>query len=777
MTNVQLKRKVGTGWEKINPLTKGECVTLQNGNTVEEELSALDSDCFSPTITQISTTSKVGVGENDVDISANVQEGYVKSAILSGNTLVNMCDDGVADASDIRRFTHNYTSNGGTFEQVSDGIKATTTQDNTWLIVGYDIRSQQKKMMTIGKKYYGVADVTIHKLSNSDSCKVIFRAMYGLRESKSLTDGRGLVQSVFTHGSDDVNLGWLAVGTNGQKAVVGDSFTVHSMSVYEITDEEANLSYEELANKYPVKCVGMTSCKIPVLTTTGKNLLDINTLGLTFDGSFYYTSKYYTEAKEVVLNLAPNTSYTISIDNSTYIALSVNGVNKPFVNNMTTFTTLSDGVTKIKLGATGYANVGTGTLSWIQLEQGTTATPYEPYKTNILTVNEPIELRGIGEVKDELNLMTGEVTERIGEIVLDGSENWIRWGSGFLLQGYLSNPMFVSGATNDIRTSYVKCDRFPSTIYSGVYGGTSYGVGINGGNVGISVNGISTLEAFKTNLSENPIKICYPVANKSIKTVDLTPGGTNPTTKPYVWDGGHIQLSSEEGSLTPSLEYSVTTSRGGQIIQNTQSIAKQDKRVYDLEMLLINASIDEAYKRLTLQNEVMVSYNEELKVNPIRYYMLSRLIEEEMYQESDMLDKLDAFFLYGEINTEQYYGLSEAIVGDNAIATLDEVIASHEIQVDIPTTLEEEVLPSDRPTTLEEQPIVEEVEGTPVVELKDCSKTYTLLMNKLELSIQRVEDLAHYVGLANAYICANRLSYEEYELVIARIENAHISLH
>ena len=62
----------------------------------------------------------------------------------------------------------------------------------------------------------------------------------------------------------------------------------------------------------------------------------------------------------------------------------------------------------------------------IQLEKSSTSTQYEPYKTNILTVNEPVELRGIGKVKDELNLLTGELTQRIGEVVFDGSEdeNW-----------------------------------------------------------------------------------------------------------------------------------------------------------------------------------------------------------------------------------------------------------------------------------------------------------------------------------------------------------------
>ena len=39
-------------------------------------------------------------------------------------------------------------------------------------------------------------------------------------------------------------------------------------------------------------------------------------------------------------------------------------------------------------------------LSNIQIEEGSTSTTYEPYKSNILTVNEDIELRGIGDVQD-----------------------------------------------------------------------------------------------------------------------------------------------------------------------------------------------------------------------------------------------------------------------------------------------------------------------------------------------------------------------------------------
>ena len=36
-------------------------------------------------------------------------------------------------------------------------------------------------------------------------------------------------------------------------------------------------------------------------------------------------------------------------------------------------------------------------------------------KTNILTVNEDVTLRSNGDICDELNLLTGQLTQRIGE--------------------------------------------------------------------------------------------------------------------------------------------------------------------------------------------------------------------------------------------------------------------------------------------------------------------------------------------------------------------------
>ena len=501
-------------------------------------------------------------------------EGAIKSAILTGQTLVNMCDDGVADASDITRFTHNYASGSGTFEQVSDGIKATTTQDNTYLIVGYDIRSQQRNTMTIGKKYYGVADVTVHQLTNSESCQIVFRTAYGLRASSALTNGRGLVQSVFTHSSVDANNGWLAVGTNSQKAVVGDSFTVHSMSVYEITEDETNLSYEELANKYPVKCVGMQSVKMPVLTTTGKNLFNgyNEFIKVNHSEKLYLSSSDTTGATRILLtaydenkNLitsqsaisSNNAFYHREVDNKWMLASNKSQLNIQL--------TLSDDVKYVVFETLNglymeYEN--------IQLEESSVATSYEPHKTNILTVNEDVTLRGIGDVQDTLDCLTGEVTQRIGEIVLDGREEWNLGNQG-------------DGTTTITFTTPILNAKSHVTIISDLFNYNQNSTnGIEGVAIGLNVvfiqiarNKLTSLDSngVKKWLQQNPITLQYQLAKESIKTVDLNVVDQNNTKidKIHVFDEvTHVNASSDE--LTPTVNISKSVSYPTIIKPNTK---------------------------------------------------------------------------------------------------------------------------------------------------------------------------------------------------------------
>lgn len=552
------------------PFVEADHISLSNGMDID---TMIRQDVSMPTVTHEDLSFKVGVGDQDVssaivdssvaemtikgktyqnilpepsthvlsnnkemfkvneglDPNVEIVDGVSKSAILSGQTLVNLVQQknmyllfGTSGQGKVNR---TITTSGTIYETSRDDLNSYITirteahpliKPNTSYTIFFEV--VQNTITKNGVEYKGV---TVSGYNDSYYGRAGEKQLY---HNGEFSLSKGLKKIVITTPSSVASYDGLGFGFPSfvaNETPQGQVFEIQNVMIIEGDYTNVDIPYFE----------GMASCKMPVLTTIGKNLFIASKHQyLTSKEDYYSVDEIASKVNTVEYALEPNSQYILSFDkygtNECWISVTINEIysNNNNTNYSKTFTTTSTGKTTIKIASNGLDDKG-NTISNIMLRKVSDDASYEPYKSNILTVNEPIELRGVGEVKDELNLMTGEVTERIGEIVLDGSENWIRWGSGFLLQGYLSNPMFVSGATNDIRTSYVKCDRFPSTIYSDVYGGTSYGVGINGGNVGISVNGISTLEAFKTNLSENPIKICYPVANKSIKTVDLSTSG------------------------------------------------------------------------------------------------------------------------------------------------------------------------------------------------------------------------------------------------------------
>lgn len=61
----------------------------------------------------------------------------------------------------------------------------------------------------------------------------------------------------------------------------------------------------------------------------------------------------------------------------------------------------------------------------LQIERGSIATTYEPHTLNTIFLSEDVVLRGIDDIQDTLDLMTGEVLKRVGEINITGNENWV----------------------------------------------------------------------------------------------------------------------------------------------------------------------------------------------------------------------------------------------------------------------------------------------------------------------------------------------------------------
>ena len=214
---------------------------------------------------------------------------------------------------------------------------------------------------------------------------------------------------------------------------------------------------------------------------------------------------------------------------------------------------IGDVMLSVSANNTGTPQSNTVIVKNIQLELGSTATPYEPYSE--------VVLRGIGDVKDTLDGNTGEWTQRIGEVVLDGSENWSRQGvsqNNSNLGIYYSTKALPNTIFN---TNNVLCDKFKTSktmswhsseedIYVSI---STYGLKICFDERKLES---TTVEGFKKWLSENTPTIQYPLVEKPIKTVDLSildqDGLSVPALSTYN-EVTHISTSSQEGSLLPSV--------------------------------------------------------------------------------------------------------------------------------------------------------------------------------------------------------------------------------
>lgn len=320
------------------------------------------------------------------------------------------------------------------------------------------------------------------------------------------------------------------------------------MSVEEI--ERVNITIVEGDFPLTTHFEGMQSVQMPVLTTIGKNLL--NPSWKKAYGKFYpFKLKKGTtltlSTKDSIPSLGGNLLFTTISGREKWFAIDA-GATKNTI-------TLDEDIYQVN-------NILTGDIEY-QLEIGSVATSYEPYQSNILTVNEEVELRGIGNVKDELNLITGELTQRIGEIVLDGS---VEVGNGSLIgdtmRFSLTTPQYKIKPSSDGLCDKITYIRWNSedVEHIRVDGSVPYGKFI----VWIKTSRLSTsdTQGFKQWLSQNPLTVQYELAEPVIKTVDLTildQNGQNVKQLMSFNGGTHFNTRSSEGSPLPTVSISVET--------------------------------------------------------------------------------------------------------------------------------------------------------------------------------------------------------------------------
>ena len=176
-------------------------------------------------------------------------------------------------------------------------------------------------------------------------------------------------------------------------------------------------------------------------------------------------------------------------------------------------------------------------------------------KSNILTTPEDLELRGIVDsskrVEDELDCLTGELTQRVGEIVLDGSQQELSLNTSNDNTLLIIFKSIKTGLASD---SVCMCDKLPFKANTSE-DFEHMRMNVNG-NVCVWINKTKfeelNVDSVKKYLQQNPITVQYPLVTESVKTVDLLvqnqDGKTLSVIKPIE---GTMHLSTSSDTFKP----------------------------------------------------------------------------------------------------------------------------------------------------------------------------------------------------------------------------------
>lgn len=494
-----------------------------------------------------------------------------------------------------------------------ESVKAASDANVDWLLGEVNTAHYEGQHITATETIEGRAKSAILKgqtlvnLSMQKKSECVITNQFSLTKP-NLIRGNKTYILIFTHtGADgdrfafqeyDDKKGWiinhtvtLASNTPKQYYIFTTKENTNLMKIQNTSTTENNytldnlmvLEYQEGMENWDIPYFeGMASVKMPVLTTTGKNLFDINHFSNLENWDRKITTERPYDAYEI--KLKPNTSYTFSRKenskgDSIYFCISQEkgvydwsgGIVHPTDTTVNcrqkTITTDSTGILYLNLYQ-AYKELANliPLLEDAQIEVGTQATTYEPFKSNILTVNEDVELRGIGDVRDTLDCLTGEVVERIGEIVLDGS--YTKWtihnnsnenSTLFISQrlAELSNNSGQIISTTSMSdtmalpknvSELVKLDGFEGICVEIAFPQVVYLRIKNSKLSSVDSNGLNNY------LQTNPVTIQYKLATTTIKTVALSDHHV------YSYkDVTHYDCSSAEGSLVPTLSVDVPT--------------------------------------------------------------------------------------------------------------------------------------------------------------------------------------------------------------------------
>ena len=429
------------------------------------------------------------------------ENGIEKSAILKGQTLVNVYD-----------YTSSTFVGGATIE---NGV-VTFKTNGGWVVINNKL--PMLKPNTNYTIFVNILSNTLTYSSSSDN--------YALRVEGD-TGNSGFITGF------DIPKG--SVGIFKKLLTTKESLSTTNLSDVRVSASanggEIKFTYMIIEGDHSNEDIpyfeGIQSVKMPVLTTTGKNFMSSEMeLGNFNSNNGSLSDNAAWQRSSDFIALKSNTQYQLN-DTTCGKWFLFYDKNKNFIGSV--FARNGQFTTPYNCAYLKFA-AETSDLSYKwQIELGNTITEYEPYKTNILTVNEEVELRGIGDVKDTIDCLTGEYTKAIYEYTFTGDEAWSIVGGNSGGYSYFtcnSSQLPVKFDYGNGANVPVICDRLPKIDYTdfdkrlkSVGINLTYGVRLNFRDC--NSNDGATVEDLKAYLKANPTTVQYPIS-KTIKTVDLT---------------------------------------------------------------------------------------------------------------------------------------------------------------------------------------------------------------------------------------------------------------
>ena len=227
-----------------------------------------------------------------------------------------------------------------------------------------------------------------------------------------------------------------------------------------------------------------------------------------------------------------------------------------------------------------------GSFENLQIEFSSNATNYTPHQSSTLMCHEEVTLRGIGDVQDTLDGLTGEYIGRVREIVLTNDRVWELDSTKDETQVFKT---YLPDLSN-VRKNNVICNILPPNVSGDVEKvATAQNSFLF---LALKKTKASTLDELKDYLVQNKPILQYELATPIVTKFDLT-------GDPFFFQDGHILLSSgnNEQSLIPTLEYTVPVNLRGQSEHNAERIRQLQEKKIDVKEANVEAIAHSIVKR------------------------------------------------------------------------------------------------------------------------------------------------------------------------------------